>query len=359
MWQAHLSACIMRIGGIPMMIKVVALFILVSCFIPALFAQEYDQLVMEASSRMLDSDYQAALDLYRQAFMAEEGDVFDLYNAACAAAVCDSPDAAFMYLEKAANSILVEKEWLEEDEDLLSLHSDNRWFTLLASIDSRIDSVLTSLPEEHPQGPVIELPQPRLSSDVSVEEAMQNRRSIRFYEDSPLTITEVSQLLWSAYGLSYPVENAPDFLRGGLRTAPSAGALYPLDLYLVARNVTDLDPGIYLYRSETHELILIAGEYSWEEFSNAGFNQLHFETAAAAIVYSAVFERCTDIYGDRGAERYVCMDLGHSAENIYLQAYALNIGTCAIGAFSDLALKQVIRMTRAEVPLYIMPLGKV
>lgn len=342
-----------------MMNKMVVLFVLFSCISPFLFAQEYDKLVQEASSRMMDSDYHAALELYRQAFMAEEGDIFDLYNAACAAAVCEDSDAAFMYLEKAANSILIEKEWLEEDEDLLSLHADNRWNAIVASIDSRMDSVLASLPEEHPEDPVIELPQPRLSSDVSVEEAMQNRRSFRFYEDSPLTITEISQLLWSAYGLSYPVENAPDFLRGGLRTAPSAGALYPLELYVVVRNVTDLNPGIYLYRSESHELILITGEDSWEEFSNAAFNQLHFETAAAAIVYSAVFERCTDKYGDRGRERYVCMDLGHSAENVYLQAYALNIGTCAIGAFSDIALKQVIRMTRAEVPLYIMPLGKV
>ncbi len=339
--------------------KMFALFVLVSFFSAPLSAQEYDQLVLEAYSRMLDSDYQAALELYRQAFKAEEGDVFDLYNAACTAAVCEDSDAAFMYLEKAANSILIEKQWLEEDEDLLSLHSDNRWYTLLASIDSRVDSILASLPEEHLDGPVIELPQPRLSSDVSVEEAMQNRRSFRFYEDSPLSIAEVSQLLWSAYGLSYLIEDAPDFLRGGLRTAPSAGALYPLELYLVARNVTDLDPGIYLYRSETHELILITAEDCWEEFSNAGFNQLHFETAAAAIVYSAVFERCTDKYGDRGRERYVCMDLGHSAQNVYLQAYALKIGTCSIGAFSDLALKQVIRMTRTEVPLYIMPLGKV
>jgi len=230
---------------------------------------------------------------------------------------------------------------------------------MLAAMDTRLDSLLASLPENHPEGPVIVLPQPRLSSDVSVEEAMQNRRSIRCYDDSPLTITEISQLLWSGYGLTYQVENPPDFLRGGLRTAPSAGALYPLELYLVVRNVTDLDPGIYWYKSETHELMCIEGEDCWEEFSSAGFDQLHFETAAAAIVYSAVFERCSEKYGDRGRERYVCMDLGHSAENVYLQAYALNIGTCAIGSFSDLALKQVIGMPRAEVPLYIMPLGKV
>ncbi|MCD4700919.1 MAG: SagB/ThcOx family dehydrogenase [Candidatus Aegiribacteria sp.] len=264
-----------------------------------------------------------------------------------------------MYLDKAVNANLIEKQWLEEDEDLVSLHSDSRWYALLATVDANVDAILASFSEDHPEGPVVSLPQPRLSSDVSVEEAMQNRRSVRYYEDSPLTVAEVSQLLWSAYGLNYPVENAPDFLRGGLRTAPSAGALYPLELYLVVRDVTGLDPGIYLYKSETHELVRLVGEDCWEEFSNAGFNQSHFETAAAAIVYSAVFERCTEKYGERGRDRYVCMDLGHSAENVYLQAYALNIGTCAIGAFSDLALKHVIRMTSAEVPLYIMPLGKV
>ncbi|MCK5115188.1 MAG: SagB/ThcOx family dehydrogenase [Candidatus Aegiribacteria sp.] len=339
--------------------KVVSFFALILCFSTAVFAQEYDQLVMEASNSLLASDYQVALELYQQAFQTEEGNTFDLYNAACAAALCENSDLAFIYLEIAFNSNLIETQWLEEDMDLLNLHSDNRWFSLIASMEVRADSLLASLPEDHPEGPLVVLPQPRLSSDVSLEEAMQNRRSVRSYADLPLTIAEVSQLLWSAYGLSYTVENAPDFLRGGLRTAPSAGALYPLELYLVARNVTDLDPGIYWYKSETHELVQIADENCWEEFSNAGFNQLHFETAAAAIVYSAVFERCTEIYGDRGRERYVCMDLGHSAENVYLQAYALEIGTCAIGAFSDLALKQVIRMTRAEVPLYIMPLGKV
>ncbi len=339
--------------------KVLSIFVLVSCFSTAVFAQDYDQLVMEASNKLLASDNQAALELYQQAFQTEDGNTFDFYNAACAAALCENSDLAFIYLEIAVNSNLIEKQWLEEDLDLVNLQSDSRWYTLLAAMDTRVDSLLASLPENHPEGPVVVLPQPRLSSDVSVEEAMQNRRSVRFYEDSPLTIAEVSQLLWSAYGLNCQVENAPDFLRGGLRTAPSAGALFPLELYLVARNVTDLDPGIYWYKSETHELVRISDEDCWEELRNAAFDQIHFETAAAAIVYSAVFERCTERYGDRGRERYVCMDLGHSAENVYLQAYALKIGTCAIGSFSDMALKQVIRMTRTEVPLYIMPLGKV
>jgi SagB-type dehydrogenase family enzyme len=155
-----------------------------------------------------------------------------------------------------------------------------------------------------------------------------------------------------------PVENGPEFLRGGLRAAPSAGALYPLELYVVARNVEGLAPGIYWYRSESHKLACITEDDRWEEITEACLNQSHFETAAAAIVYSAVFERTTLKYGQRGRERYVCMDLGHSAENVYLQAHALGLGTCAIGAFDDVGLKQAIGMTRQEEPLYVMPVGR-
>jgi SagB-type dehydrogenase family enzyme len=294
-----------------------------------------------------------------QAFQAAEGTLADLFNAGCAAARSGDPDKAFDYLYEALDSYLLEREWLVEDEDLVSLQSDSRWTDLLAAVDAKVDSMMSALPEEHAEGPSIALPEPRLSSDVSIEETLQGRRSIRSYTDTALTMTEVGQLLWAAYGLNKPIEDAPDFLRGGLRTAPSAGALYPLEVYLVVRNVAGLEPGVYWYRSEVHDLMPLVLEDRWDELSGAGFNQPHFETAAAAIVYSAVFERNTEKYGERGRERYVCMDLGHSAENVYLQAYALSIGTCAIGAFNDMGLKHVIGMTRAEEPLYIMPIGKV
>ncbi len=332
---------------------------LVLCIGTTIWSQDYDQLIEDAENRMYTSEYGAALELYRQAFQVGGGNLNDYFNAACAAARADDPDAAFMYLDKALDANPIEKEWLEEDEDLASLHADDRWNGLLAALDARLEAVAASFPAAHPVGPVTDLPRPRLLSEVSVEEALQSRRSIRTYMDLPLSLAEVSQLLWAAYGLNKPIDNAPDFLRGGLRTAPSAGALYPLEVYLVARNVTGLASGIYLYKSETHQLITLVGADRWQDVSDAAFNQPHFETAAAAIVYSAVFERNTQKYGERGRERYVCMDLGHSAENVYLQAYALKIGTCAIGAFNDLALKQAIRMTRAEEPLYIMPLGKV
>jgi SagB-type dehydrogenase family enzyme len=187
---------------------------------------------------------------------------------------------------------------------------------------------------------------------------MKNRRSIRSYKSTPLTLAEISQILWAGYGITYSAGNLPPFLRGGLRTAPSAGALYPLDLYIVVWNASDLPAGVYWYKSEKHQLVRIFEGNKHDALSEAAFDQPHFETAAAAIVYSAIFERNTQKYGQRGRERYVCMDLGHSAENIYLQAYALNIGTCAIGAFTDIRVKQVVGMTKKEEPLYIMPLGK-
>lgn len=341
------------------MLRITALLVILCCIAPCAWAQEYDGLIQAAEGKYSAQEYAEALDLYKQAFEAGTGGLSDYYNAACTAALAGEQDASFDYLGKAMAAGILERPWLEEDEDLVSLHSDPRWNELLADIDTRLEAIAASFPEAHPEGPVTDLPEPRLLSEVSVEEALQSRRSVRAYLDVPLTLAEVSQLLWAAYGLNKPIEGAPEFLRGGLRTAPSAGALYPLEIYLAAGNVKGLAPGIYLYKSETHRLITLVGADRWQDVSDAGFNQPHFDTAAAAIIYSAVFERNTQKYGERGRERYVCMDLGHSAENVYLQAYTLKVGTCAIGAFSDLALKQVMRMTKEEEPLYIMPIGKV
>ena len=341
------------------MLKIAVVIIGCLAICSGLYAQEYDRLIGEAEGKYSTGEYGEALGLYGQAFQAGDGNVGDFFNAACTAALAGEPDPAFAYLDKAMAAGILERQWLEDDEDLASLHTDPRWDDLLAAVDARVEALAASFPDAHPDGPVVDLPEPRLAGDISIEETLQGRRSIRAYADAPLALTEISQLLWAAYGLNKPIEGAPEFLRGGLRTAPSAGALYPLEVYLVARNVSGLDPGVYWYKSESHHLVPIKVGDRWQELSDAGFNQPHFETAAAAIVYSAVFERNMRKYGERGRERYVCMDLGHSAENVYLQAYALKAGTCAIGAFNDLALKQALGMTKAEEPLYIMPLGKV
>jgi len=204
---------------------------------------------------------------------------------------------------------------------------------------------------------VVKLPPPVLDGSVSVEQCLAQRRSVREYADSPLTLAEVSQLLWAAYGVTLPVPGVPQ-LRGGLRTAPSAGALYPLELSVAAGNVTGLAPGVYRYRPETHDLVLVAPGDKRPALFLAASSQTCVRDAPASIVYSAVFSRNTGKYGDRGRQRYVCMDLGHSAENVYLQCGALGLGTCAIGAFDDDSLKLVVRMPKEEEPLYIMPVGR-
>ena len=205
---------------------------------------------------------------------------------------------------------------------------------------------------------MIFLPKAKYDSNTSVENALYKRRSIRSYKNEPLNIGEISQLLWAAYGITRKIENGPAYLRGGLRTAPSAGALYPLEIYIVAGNVTGLDPGIYKYISQGHKLEIILKGDKRSELCIAGFNQKMIKNAPADIVYSAIYKRTSKKYGNRGRERYVCMDLGHSAENVYLQAFSLNIGTCAIGSFSDIKVKEVLNMPAEEEPLYIMPIGK-
>lgn len=208
-----------------------------------------------------------------------------------------------------------------------------------------------------PADQTIQLPDPILTSDISVEEAFQNRRSIREFKTDALSLNEVSQILWAAYGINEP-RNNPAFLRGGLRTAPSAGALYPLDIYLVCGNVTGLKAGIYKYISEDHSLELESEGDVRKDLANAALEQEFIEVAPISLVYVAIFNRTTQKYGERGRERYVCMDLGHSAQNVYLQAYTLNLGTCAVGAFTDKMVSMVMLLTDREEPLYIMPVGK-
>jgi len=206
-------------------------------------------------------------------------------------------------------------------------------------------------------GKVVKLPPPTLDGSASVENCLAQRRSVRQYDSTPLTLADMSQLLWAAYGVTKPVPNLPQ-LRGGVRTAPSAGALYPLELYVVAGNVNELAPGAYRYRSENHDLVLVAAGDKRPSLFHASASQTCVRNAPASIVYSAVFNRNTGKYGDRGRQRYVCIDLGHSAENVYLQCGSIGLGTCAIGAFYDDAVKLVVRMSKEEEPLYIMPVGR-
>lgn len=192
------------------------------------------------------------------------------------------------------------------------------------------------------------LPTPRDDSQISVEQALRGRRSVRVYEDEALELADVSQLLWAAQG-----QTDPD----GYRTAPSAGALYPLELFLLSGNVEGLPAGIYHYRPEDHRLILINAGDKRQELYAAALQQNAVKDAPMVLVLGAVYERTTGKYGQRGV-RYVHMEVGHAAQNVYLQAEALDLGTVFIGAFHENEVKAVLQMREEEVPLGLMPVGK-
>ena len=197
----------------------------------------------------------------------------------------------------------------------------------------------------------IKLPPPRYKGKLSVEEAIYRRRSIRRYKDVPLTLQEVSQLLWAGAGATI------DGVTGATRAYPSAGATYPLELYLVAGKVEGLEAGLYHYDWRNHKLILLKRGDLRRELTGAALGQRMVRDAPISLVFTAVYTRTTRRYGERGKTRYVHMDMGHAGQNIHLQAEALDLGTVVIGAFRDEAVKSILGLKNQE-PLYIMPVGR-
>lgn len=192
----------------------------------------------------------------------------------------------------------------------------------------------------------ITLPEPRYDGDISVEKALLERRSIRDYSNENLTIEEVSQLLWAAQGVT---------VEWGGRTAPSAGALYPLELYLVVGDVEGLDKGIYIYIPEQHELVKVGNDDIRVELAEAALGQEPVKDGTVDIVFTAVYTRTTSKYGERGI-RYVHAEAGCAIQNVYLEATSLGLGTLVIGAFYDEEVKEIMNID--EDPLYIMPVGR-
>lgn len=201
----------------------------------------------------------------------------------------------------------------------------------------------------------VKLPAPRTSGELSLEEAVVGRRSRRHFRDSPLTDVQVSQILWAAYGYKFPGEGP--YSRRGTRTCPSAGALYPLEIYLAAGKVEGIKAGFYHYNPEEHMLDTVWTEDLRETLYEACLQQEMIRRAPAILIYTAVYSRVSPRYGERGIHRYVPMDIGHSAQNVYLQTEAMGLGTCAVGAFNDAAVKKVIRRPPEEEPLYLLPVG--
>lgn len=189
----------------------------------------------------------------------------------------------------------------------------------------------------------IQLPPPALNGALSLEAVIARRRTRRHFDGRPLTWAEIGQLLWSAAGITDPAS--------GKRAAPSAGARYPLEFYIVTPD------GLYHYGPNQHTLHLIVdgdqrarlAAACWQEFIGQ---------APVTIAISAAVERTAQRYGERGLRRYIPMDVGHAAQNLLLQATALGLAACPVGAFDDQRVAEALHLPSTQEPLYLLPVGR-
>jgi SagB-type dehydrogenase family enzyme len=248
---------------------------------------------------------------------------------------------------KRGNASFAEKKSQEFGGEKMSRIGTIPLMMLLASLlwtSGCKDNLLQAQPNK---GGAITLPKPNYSSDVSVEEALKNRRSIRKYKNEPLTLAEVSQLLWAAQGIT---------VSWGGRTAPSAGALYPMEIYLVAGEVEGMEAGVYRYNPKEHVITKQVEGDMRPKLSDAALGQEVIQDAPISLILAAVYERTTQKYGQRGI-RYVHIEVGHIGQNVYLQAETLGLGTVMVGAFDDQKVKDILGLDNEE-PLGIMPVGR-
>lgn len=195
---------------------------------------------------------------------------------------------------------------------------------------------------------IIVLPPPRFAGPISLEETLNRRRSVREFLGKPISLGDVSQLLWAAQGISH---------EDRLRTAPSAGALYPLEIYLVGGDILSLPAGIYRYLPQRHRLeVLRRGDFR-ADLAAAAMHQDWMKDSAAILVFAGIEERSRAKYGIRGRD-YVYMEAGHAAQNVLLQAVALGLGGTPVGAFNDEWSANVLDLPAEEKPVYLIPIGK-
>jgi SagB-type dehydrogenase family enzyme len=192
------------------------------------------------------------------------------------------------------------------------------------------------------------LAKPVTGRSSSFESVLKRRRSVRDFDASPLPLASAGQLLWAAQGVTSSA---------GERTAPSAGALYPLEILLLAGTVDGLAPGVYRFTPEHHELRPHLADDRRRALAAAALEQRAVRDASAVLAIAGVYARTARKYGAR-AERYVHIEVGHAAQNVYLQAQALGLGTVIIGAFDDEAVARVLELDPEEVPLALMPVGR-
>ncbi|MCK4780592.1 MAG: SagB/ThcOx family dehydrogenase [Candidatus Lokiarchaeota archaeon] len=186
----------------------------------------------------------------------------------------------------------------------------------------------------------LKLPNPNLKGEKSLEECIYERESVRSYKDKEIEIEKISQILWAAQGK-----------KGHKRTVPSAGATFPLEIYITLK-----DKGFFHYNFEKHLLELITSEDLSKKLAQASWDQNFIAEAYLNVIICAIFERTTQRYGERGV-RYVFIEVGHCAQNIHLEAVSLGLASVPIGAYEDNKVKDVLDLKKKIEPLYIIPVG--
>jgi len=192
------------------------------------------------------------------------------------------------------------------------------------------------------EGEHLRLPAPARSGQVSVEGAIAGRRSVRSFSPEPLALKAVSQLLWSAQGMT---------AKEGLRAAPSAGACYPLEVYAL------VEQGLFRYLPAAQALLKALAGDRRQALAQACYGQMFVAEAPLSLIFTAIYERTTSRYGERGL-RYVHIDVGHAAQNVHLQAEALGLASVPVGAFDDAAVSEALALPAQEHPLYLVPIGR-
>jgi SagB-type dehydrogenase family enzyme len=187
---------------------------------------------------------------------------------------------------------------------------------------------------------MIKLPAPDFTN-ASIEECMEARRSVRGYQDKELSLQQISNILWAAQGITED--------RRGFRTAPSAGATYPLEVFIAKKD------GLFRYLPSSHGLKQEMNKDIRKDITGAALGQGFISDAGLVVIITAVFERTATRYGDR-AVRYVYIEAGHCAQNIHLEAVALGLGSVPVGAFRDNELSKLLKL-KDEEPIYIIPVG--
>ncbi len=213
--------------------------------------------------------------------------------------------------------------------------SPSTWLRPRPGIEDVREAPASPPPEE------MALPEPRLRGLLSFEEALARRRSVRSFTEEELALEEISQLLWAAQGLT---------AAWGGRTAPSAGALYPLEVYVATAD------GLYHYVPQGHKAIVVSQADLRPKLWEVALEQDAIRDAPAVFVIAAVYERTAKKYGER-AERYVKLEAGHACQNILLQAVALDLGAVPIGAFYDDQVQAALSLPPDHEPLYLIPVG--